>query len=292
MLLTDALRELSITYKEGGEHYHVTNGWVGIDCPTCSPNSGKFKFGIHPSFPNGGTCWTCGPKNTIGVLSLVASAPPAVVRGILAGLDVAPQKKRKPATGTYSPPYGVEEMGDAHKRYLRKRGFDPEQIEKLWKVQGIRLHSHLSWRLFIPIYHHSQAVSWTTRATGTKGMRYISSKPEEESIPHRDLLYGSDMAGHSVVIVEGPTDVWRIGPGAVATMGVNYTSAQLRLMAEYPVRAICFDAEPSAQRRAAKLVSDLRPFSGTTHNIELETGADAAEADPKEIEEIRRVFLQ
>ncbi len=68
--------------------------------------------------------------------------------------------------------------------------------------------------------------------------------------------------------------------------------SQLRAIAEFPVRAICFDAEPEAQRRAAALAEQLALFPGQTHVVLLQTGKDAAGADPAEVAEIRQEFLE
>jgi DNA primase len=82
-----------------------------------------------------------------------------------------------------------------------------------------------------------------------------------------------------------------IGPGAVATFGVNYTQEQAAKIARYPVRVICFDSESQAQKQAKKLLDTLTPLPGETHNIVLESGKDPAECDPSEIAELRAKFL-
>ena len=42
-------------------------------------------------------------------------------------------------------------MSDDISADLKKRGFNPSDIQRLWGVQGIAIASKLSWRLFIPI---------------------------------------------------------------------------------------------------------------------------------------------
>ncbi len=172
----------------------------------------------------------------------------------------------------------------AHRAYLRGRGFDPEQIEAVWGIGGIGVASRLAWRLFIPVHLGGEVVSWTTRAIGDDPVRYVSARPEEEALPIHSLLYGEDYLRYAVVVCEGPTDAWRIGPGAVALMGVKYTQAQVVRIARYPRRIICFD--PDAQERSRALASELAPFPGET--LVVVPGAkDIAESSPDDIEEVR-----
>jgi DNA primase len=188
-------------------------------------------------------------------------------------------------------PPGVGLLAKAHRKYLQGRGFDPDRIARLWGVQGIGIAARYSWSLFIPIQYRGETVSWTTRSIGDKGKRYSNAPVAEEAIPAKELLYGNDLARQCIIIVEGPADAWAIGPGAVATMGLNYTPAQLNKMIKYPVRVVCFDSETQAQWRANRLADELARYSGETHRVKLETGKDAAEADSDEIAELRKRFL-
>ncbi len=104
----------------------------------------------------------------------------------------------------------------------------------------------------------------------------------------KDLLYGADFASHTIIVVEGPTDVWRIGPGAVGVMGLQYSQKQVALIADYPTRFICFDDEPSAQRRAFKLASELREFPGQTSILAV-TSSDPGSASDEQISELREL---
>jgi len=93
-------------------------------------------------------------------------------------------------------------------------------------------------------------------------------------------------------VCEGAFDAWRIGPGAVATLGVGYSEAQVGRILRFPIRAICFDSEPQAQKRARKLRDELTGFKGETYVIELESAKDASEASEVEILQIRKEILK
>ena len=77
----------------------------------------------------------------------------------------------------------------------------------------------------------------------------------------------------------------------LATCGVAFSQAQFLLMTQYPVRAVCFDADQAAQRRATKLCFALGIHPGKTINVRLQTGSDPTDADPAEIAEIRAAIL-
>jgi len=106
----------------------------------------------------------------------------------------------------------------------------------------------------------------------------------------KSVLYGVDYIRHAAVVVEGPADAWRVGPGAVATFGVVVTPDQLARLARFPVRVVCFDSDPPGRARAAKLVSALAPFPGKTYDVVLDA-EDPGSATPKEIKKLRALFL-
>lgn len=289
MTIKDILIEYNIPYIGAGDR-HGREGWVSIDCPWCGPNSGKYHLGISTS-SGASSCWKCGRHNTALVLATITGQKTGTMRAALDGATlVAPIM---PKTGRLVPPKGITPMGPAHRAYLATRGFDADVVACLWGVQGLAQTARLAWRLYIPIYHHGEQVSWTTRTIKPQGTpRYISAAADHESIRHKEILYGADYAQNAIIIHEGPIDVWATGPGAVATCGTGYTEAQLKAMAHYPCRVVCFDNGVAAQRRARELADALSAYPGVTHNVQLETGDDPAEASPGEIAELRKTFLE
>lgn len=289
MNLTDFLDEHRIPYRRAGEHHHVTAGRIGIDCPYCSPGSGRFRFGIKENPRRFSNCWICGFKSTIDALMEAAGIPFQEVKDALGGIDEE-EPKAKPR-GKLILPSGLGPMKKQHQKYLRKRGFDPKEISKKWEVGGIGIAASHSWRLFIPIHDvDGRMVSWTTRAIRDGDEpRYLGAKAEQEEIDKKSLLYGEAFARHAIAVVEGPTDAWKIGPGAVATMGIVVTKSQVSRMAAFPTRLIVFDNEKDAQRRAEELCRELEPYAGVTYNLLLDS-KDPGSATEKEIQQIRRML--
>jgi hypothetical protein len=69
------------------------------------------------------------------------------------------------------------------------------------------------------------------------------------------------------VVVEGAADVWRLGPGAVATLGIDWKSPQAEELRLYPKRFIIYDPEPKAQAKAEELAKWLSSFKGHTEVV-------------------------
>lgn len=287
MTFTDLLQELGIRFLTEG-HHHCRPGWLQLDCPFCGPNSEKYHLGYNVEH-NFCHCWKCGHQRVVDVLVEYSGASYAKIQRLIGGIEndrtLPRQAERK---GTLVLPLGIGPLQPAHKAYLRHRGFEVAPLVRHWRLQGIGIAAALQWRIFIPIYHHGKLVSWTTRSISDKGRRYISAAHDCEAIPHRSILYGADYARQSIIIVEGPTDVWRIGPGAVATCGIGFTAPQLLAMSKFAERYVCYDSEDAAQLRASQLCDQLEGFPGTTTNIVLDAD-DPGSAQPKEIRQLRKL---
>ena len=291
--IQDTLAQFSIPFRQAGEHQHARSGWVQIDCPYCSPRSNHFRMGISLQ---GGycNCWACGHKRLLDVLVTFAGISYSRAYEIVEGLGwSAPVKKTEGHHGQFEIPKDAGPLWGVHREWLRGRGMDPEEITRLWGVRGIGLSSSLAWRIWIPVCDQfGEPASWTTRAVGDVDLRYINAKPEQERISLKHLLYGLHYVRHAAIVVEGPTDVWAIGPGAIAVMGLSYTQEQMLMLSSIPLRAICFDAERAAQKRAQHLCEQLQLFPGKTVMVELQTGKDPAEASRQEVQELRREILE
>lgn len=289
MKFKDLLSEYNIPIGSTGER-HVRSGWIQFDCPYCSLDTQGWYMGysIEGNFLN---CWRCGFHPLIKTLMLLTGLSYEKIKDKLDDLETEYFKTKK-AIGILVIPKGIKQLHSAHKKYLLNRKFDWKKIEQVWSIKGIAIASRLSWRIWIPIHYHGKIVSWTTRSISDNfNNRYISAGLNEESIPHKELLYGEDFVRHAIIINEGPMDTWRIGPGAVSTFGLGFSRKQVEKIAKYPIRAICFDNEPGAQRKAKILINDLSVFPGETFNVILDA-KDAAEESAENIKRLRREILE
>lgn len=286
LTLTEFLTHHDVPFRTGGSHHHVSAAWIGVDCPQCSPGSGRFRCGLHPEWLVA-TCWSCGKLRLGDVLAELTGLHPAECRRQLGRADRIVEER--PRGQLVLPPHGP--LLHRHRDYLTGRGFNVPELERLWDLKGIAYHPRLAWRVLIPIRRRGKTTSWTTRATVDQGRRYVAAGAEEEAWPAKQTLYGAEYARHGVVIVEGPADAWRVGPGAVALLGVSYTRAQVTQLAAFPVRALVFDSDLDAQKRAEQLCHELQAFPGTTENVLLDS-SDPGSASPKEIRRLRRLYLE
>jgi len=187
-------------------------------------------------------------------------------------------------------PNDVGPLIGLHKDYLIRRRFDPEALAHDWGLRAVGpFGGDWAWRLLIPIYDQMGAeVSYTSRAlSDARGPRYLTLSNEKSLKDPRSLLYGEQHVQENVIlVVEGPSDVWRIGRGAVATLGTSWTKEQAEKLRKYKTRLIMFDNERPAQKLARKLAAAVASAPGTT---EIITGlvTDPGDLTPSEVAELR-----
>jgi len=286
MNFRDLLQEHNVPFLEEG-HEHCRPDWIQLDCPFCSPGWKHWRMGYRISghYVN---CWTCGRHQLAETFALLADIPIGKARQLLRSIS-SERVERVDVRGKLQLPKNVGALKKPHKKYLSGRGFNPKQLRKLWGIGGIGVSSELAWRIFVPITLDGQTVSWTTRSITEHG-RWRSAKAEQEAVDHKTLLYGEEYCRNSILVVEGPSDVWRVGPGAVATFGTGFTRAQVNRMVQYYNRTICFDNSPDAQKKAIELLEMLALFPGSNHNVIIES-PDPGCATSKEIRDLRKHFL-
>lgn len=286
MNIQDLLREWRVPFVEAGGR-HTREGWIGTDCPQCGPGSNKFHLGFNLA-GRYFFCWRCGWLPSRKVLELWRVPPEGIA---LFGETRPIRYDKRVVAGRLKEPEGRGALGTFHKTYLKRRGFDPEELERIWGLEGLGPWAlRLAWRIYIPIHHRGQRVSWTARAIGKNVQpRYISAAPAEEAVPHKSLIYGLDYCRDSIIVVEGPTDVWRIGPGAGALLGSAYTPAQVKLISQIPRRFILLDRD--AGRVAKRLAGELGVFPGRT--VLLESRAeDPGTLGDRELARLRKLVAQ
>jgi hypothetical protein len=289
MTVLELLREHGVPTVD--RHRHVTTGWQGVECPLCSPNSGKFKLGYRPG-SRYFTCWTCGYQKLYDTLSLITGLTYKELRSKLTGLD-DPTPAHVKARGFLKPPGPLQTLSGVHRRYLASRGLDAANAVLRYGIQGLGLAGKFSWRLYIPVVLDGRVVSWTTRAISDDcAVRYVSASPDREEVSHKTLLFGEDFCRDTVIVCEGPMDAMRIGPGSVATFGVNVSPDQVERISRYPARVVLFDSEVKAQRAAKRLVRNLSGFPGTTVRVCMESSKDPGGASEEEIRDLRNKFLE
>jgi hypothetical protein len=289
------------------QHHHVSKGWLGVHCPFCA-GSKNYHLGLNPS--SGATfCWRCGRH---GLEETLARLVPGVGFKELyaryagrARTQLPQQRSRRErpakdrASGLPRPlklPGGfAEPLREHHARYLRRRGFDPQHLEREWQLSSTRptaqftAEQQFGNRILIPIHWQGVMVSFQAR-TIAKDVKpkYKHCPAEHETRTSRTIVYRHREADSPYgICVEGPADVWRLGRHAFAALGIGYSEPQVACIARlYTDVLIAFDPEPGAQKRARKLMGALVMLGVRARIHKLEGDKDPGDLSAEEAQAI------
>lgn len=161
-------------------------------------------------------------------------------------------------------------------QYLNSRGFDHEQLAAMYDVRYcVRPPSEYAaaaGRIIAPIMKHGEMVSWQARYVGEGDWKRVSKYYNLPNSGKAQLLYNYDQAKQFpfTVLVEGFTDVWRIGDCAVASMGKSLSDAQSRMLSQWKALLIALDGD--ARDKSAEILYRL---SNLTRVIDVPLPPDA-----------------
>jgi hypothetical protein len=242
----DVIRYLDARNISHSTGKNVSAGNVGIQCfnPMCDDTSNHLGIQLGEGLYS---CWKCGTKgDAIGL----------VMRLDNCDFTQASETVRRYSSGYVMQPQGREVVGEfmlpkfcttvptsLHKAYLMQRSYQWDQLANQYGLRFTGAISfidagprriHYRWRIIIPIYIDGVMVSFTSRdITGHSDARYKAAPDSIAIRPGAEVVYNIDTVepGARMALVEGPFDVWRIGPGAVAMLGTVFTEEQLVLIA-------------------------------------------------------------
>lgn len=273
----------------GTENEHVGEGWIGVDCPFCAEHN-RYHLGI--SREGGGCkCWRCGKHRLPDVLKALGLSPREAFDRVTFTHHTA-QEEREPPEELWWPP-GCRFLQARHRKYLRQRGFRSRVIEQRWgRLRGTNVAGG-KWRarLVVPVFYKREPVSWTARdITGQADLRYLSCPRSGERRPIKHCLYGEQLARSytRVLVVEGVTDCWRFGAGAVSVMGTAWTYAQVAQLTAWDTVYILFDNEPEAQAAADELAAVLDVIGVNVEILQGEDKRDVGDYSAAEVRALRR----
>lgn len=286
----------NVPFLEGGKHHHCVEGWIQLHCPCCSDGTSGWHLG-YSTESGAWNCWRCGKQSTAKVLSSLLPNVPlqqlfsqfAKHRTSLAERPIVKKEERKRVK---PPPNMRNSLGPAHRKYLWSRGFDVKKLVDKWGLGSTASTSGLwNWRIVIPVHDVTgRLVSYIGRAISSKNsLRYLSLSEEDSIITPKNMLYGEQFIGGStVVVMEGPTDVWRFGSGAVCTFGTSWTREQAARLRRFHRCVIMYDPSMPAQIQAEKLATWL---SGSVDIVEI---VDTESNDPGSLslDEVRNLRLE
>lgn len=292
--------DYNIDYYEGDyPHKHCRPGWINTECPRCSGNPG-----YHLGFSeNSGqfVCWRCGFMPIIEAVRKLANVswPEAIKIAKKFGgektykrYEKAPKEKD---IDVLFPAGTLDYFPKKHRRYLENKNFDPDYLIDSWNLRATGTLGTYKNRIIAPIYYKNKFMSYQARTIfGEVEPRYKACEMENERRHHKYCLYGLDLvAGKSVLVVEGISDVWRMGIGSVATFGIKYTDVQILLLTKHFDNIfILFDPqEEAAQIQAKKLTRELAAMGKEAETIVYDSDCDPGSLSNKDARYIMRELL-
>lgn len=131
----------------------------------------------------------------------------------------------------------IDKLPPSHEAviYLKSRGFNAGKIGKFYNVHWCydSLRFLCQDRLIVPVYKDKKMVGWQARPAFEANWKEVNFPKyyTAPGTPRRNLLYnlGNACKYRTGIIAEGVTDVWRIGPQAVCTLGATLTKQQQEL---------------------------------------------------------------
>lgn len=290
------LEDRGIAYSTEGKN--VTQGWINVQCPWCGDPSQH--LGISPS--NLLNCWRCGKHGP--VINLVMEIENCSYRDVLAIIEefqtYTPRsfkeevQDRIETDGKNILPPEMKELQPLHRNYLEGRGFDPDFLTEKYRLGACYLTGEYRYRIIVPVIMAEKVVNFTGMdVTGQAKMKYKNCKNDASLIPMKHVLYNIDTVRDTALVVEGVTDVWRIGDGTVAVMGMEYTQEQVRLLYTKGVKKVIvmFDEGPMERKKAGRLADALSVLLPVVEVIELNSG-DPADLSDEEVRELREEIFE
>jgi hypothetical protein len=257
-------------------HHHCGDGWIQTHCPFCGDGSHGWHLGFSTEYGNM-SCWRCGKHSLLDWLRRMLPAGSGSQIGKIiyshetGRRNIVKKKKVIRKRNAKSPP-GLESLQQSHRNFLLKRNFDPVSLVLNWGLKGTG-HLSLQWnfRIVAPISNKKKEIVAYTGRTLADDVKpkWLTSSDEETKGDPRTLIYGIEYTetDKGILIVEGPSDVWRMGRGCVSLMGTSWHIKQAAILRNYKRRFIYFDPEDNAQIKAAELAHWLSVFPGETEII-------------------------
>jgi hypothetical protein len=285
--IKEYLESRNIPFKTEGKN--ISADWIGINCPFCGDHSNH--LGIKEIWFS---CWRCGTKGHITkLIQEIDSCNFYQANDIVNSFDSVsfPDLKtdiRKRLGDNILPAFACKDFPEIHTNYLQNRGFDPTYLIETYNLYACYNLGNYKFRIIVPIMENGFIINFTAMAVSGQDHKYIHCSNKDAIIPMKECLYNIDTVREIAIIVEGVSDVWRIGNSCVATMGLEYTTEQIKLLVDKGVKKafVMFDSESFAIRKARKLADSLSVFM-ESETIELESG-DPGELNDQQVQTLRK----
>jgi len=284
------LEQKGIRWTDSGRN--TSPGWINTECPWCSDRSNHLGINIWSKKMN---CWKCKKRGLVTQLVQQIEGVPRVTAERIMSLyeDLYFYRfspKEKPKIKLQLPKHATDEFPNNFRNYLAGKGFDPDEVINKYQLKCGTHLGDFKFRIIIPVIMYGNMVGYTARDITEKAeLRYRECPKEMAVIPPDQWLYNIDTVGDTIVFVEGPTDVWKLGNGVVSNLGTNFSISFVSILKNRGVeRAFTiFDSEKEATKLSKKLRNLLATVIPHVESIVLSEG-DPGELCEEDVKALRR----
>lgn len=294
-------QDYGIQFAGQGERHYREN-WIQVPCPFCTGNPGNhLGYNLQQNYFN---CHRCGFKTHKKVIAKLIGISEQKANQVIRRYKGFSNFVAKPLIKTKRKQFKTPTNDSLYKhnyhcKYLRNRGFLKQDIQTLIDMMGVRAIGRFGmldkinyrYRLFMPIIHENQVVSWQTRdCTNKAPLKYLSCPSIREKIKHKDILYRYPK-GKKIILCEGVFDVWKVFVSGFHNVscgfGVDITPPQImELINNYNEILIWFDPDQAGERKAKKLAKTLWMADKECSIIKHDLNTDPGAMTKKEIKSI------
>lgn len=286
-----------VSFKKRGKD--IGKGWLGISCPFPGCSDDKFHCGVNIK-TQAFKCWICGEKGHI--IRLVeaiedCSWPEAMniakrfALDPLAFIDDNPRPLKNNRVECLLPEEIEQVWPQVHLDYLRSRNFDPDYLIPKYHLKAVYNIGDFRFRIIAPVFIEGKLVSFVSAdvlRNNPNRIPYLNCAKEKSVIPINQCFYNLDsVKDGKAIIVEGITDVWRLGDGAIASFTSNYSTEQILLLKKKKLQKVFVLYDPDAIDKALKLAHQLSAIIPSVERIRLTSG-DPADMTEQEVKEMRK----
>jgi DNA primase len=292
--IIEYLENRNIRYWTSGKN--VTHGWINIQCVFESCDDTSNHLGINLESGNC-SCWKCGGKgNLTKLIQLIEHCnyyeATKIIQELAWSKKATPREIDRdwPTQSIALPKEATIEFPEPHNTYLTRRGFDPDELRQRYRLRACYLKGRYRFRVIIPIIVNDLIVSFQgLDVTGQSPQHYRNASNQYAAVEGGRLLYNVDNINHTAVLVEGVTDVWRIGFGAIALLGSRITEGKIKLLRRMNLDRLYIMYDNDAIERGKKAAQTLAKIVKKVEYIEIPESDpdDYFRKNPKELAELR-----
>lgn len=285
------MEDNNIEYYDSGKN--ISHGWVGLCCPFCGDDP-SHHLGINLS-NNLISCFRCQRGNGT-VIKLVMKLhkvpfPKAlkIMQQYVSGaVTEIPKQRSIQKVKEVSLSQFSEKLSPLARKYLKARNFDPDFIRRKYGILDGGVVGKYAHRIIIPFIQNRKVITYTTRDySGKSILRYEEMPLDDCAIPSSHTLYNIDTIKDVAIVVEGPTDVWRIGDGCCAVTSIKYTNHQVKCLLRKNPKKIFVMFDHGAEEQARNFAYDVGTlFKGEIKILHLKNG-DPANLPEDKVKQIR-----